>query len=167
MLRAILNESWRQHTTKQLVYGHLPPITKTIKVKQTRHAGQCWRSRDEHIRCTPMDPVTWPSKSEATSSNLDTAALCRYGGVALRTCRKRWTIRRVGERGSGVSVLIAWQDDDDFFKTSCLPEDRKHQTFRNNYFPDLCIIRLVLFDYLKIFFGGDITSHINIALKIF
>ena len=41
MLRAILNKSWRQHPTKQKLYGHLPPITKTIKVKRTRHAGHC------------------------------------------------------------------------------------------------------------------------------
>ena len=32
------------------LYGHLPPITKTIQVRQTRHAGHCWRSRDELIR---------------------------------------------------------------------------------------------------------------------
>ena len=44
MLRAILNKSWRQHPTKQQLYGHQPPITKTIKVRQTRHAGHCWRS---------------------------------------------------------------------------------------------------------------------------
>ena len=30
MLRAILNKSWRQHPTKHQLYGHLPPITKTI-----------------------------------------------------------------------------------------------------------------------------------------
>ena len=30
MLRAILNESWRQHPTKQQLYGHLPPITKKL-----------------------------------------------------------------------------------------------------------------------------------------
>ena len=30
MLRAILNKSWRQHPTKQQLYGHLPPIAKTI-----------------------------------------------------------------------------------------------------------------------------------------
>ena len=46
MLRAILNKSWRQHPTKQQLYGHLPPIMKTIKVWWTRHAGHCWRSRD-------------------------------------------------------------------------------------------------------------------------
>ena len=26
-----------------------PPITKTIQVRRTRHAGHCWRSRDELI----------------------------------------------------------------------------------------------------------------------
>ena len=49
MLRAILNKSRRQHTTKKQLYGHQPPITKTIQVRRTRHAGQCWRSRDELI----------------------------------------------------------------------------------------------------------------------
>ena len=34
MLPAILNKSWRQHPTKQQLYGQLPPITKTIKVRR-------------------------------------------------------------------------------------------------------------------------------------
>ena len=49
MLRAILNKSWRQHPTKHQLYGYLPPITKTIQVRRTRHAGHCWRSGDELI----------------------------------------------------------------------------------------------------------------------
>ena len=49
MLRAILNKSWRQHPTRHQLYGHLPPITKTIQVRQTRHARHCWRSNDELI----------------------------------------------------------------------------------------------------------------------
>ena len=32
MLRAILNKSWRQHPTRYQLYGHLPPIPKTIHV---------------------------------------------------------------------------------------------------------------------------------------
>ena len=50
MLRAILNKSWRQHSTR-----HQPPITKTIQVRRTRYAGHCWRSRDEIIR----DVLLW------------------------------------------------------------------------------------------------------------
>ena len=55
MLWAILNKSWRQHPTKQQLYGYLPSITKTIKVRQTRHAGHCKRSRDELI----SDVLLW------------------------------------------------------------------------------------------------------------
>ena len=47
MLRAILNWSGRQHPTKQQLYGHQSPITKTIQIRRTGHAGHCWRSRDE------------------------------------------------------------------------------------------------------------------------
>ena len=55
MLQAILNKSWRQHPTKHQLYGHLPPIMKTIQVRRTRHAGHCWRSRDKLIR----DVLLW------------------------------------------------------------------------------------------------------------
>ena len=49
MLRAKLNKSWRQHPTKQQLYGYLPSIMKTIQVRRTRDAGHCWRSWDELI----------------------------------------------------------------------------------------------------------------------
>ena len=55
MLRATLNKFWRQHSTKQQLYGHLPPITKTIKIRRTRHTRHCWRSRDELI----SDVLLW------------------------------------------------------------------------------------------------------------
>ena len=48
-------KSWRQHPTRHQLYGHLPPITKTIQVRRTRHAGHCWRSRDELI----SDVLLW------------------------------------------------------------------------------------------------------------
>ena len=62
MLRAILNKSWKQHLTKQQLYDHLPPITKTIKIRRTRHAGHCWRSKDELV----SDVLLWtPSHGHA------------------------------------------------------------------------------------------------------
>ena len=36
-------------TTRHQLYGHLPPVTKTIQFRRTRHAGHCWRSKDELI----------------------------------------------------------------------------------------------------------------------
>ena len=57
MLRAILNKSWRQHPTRHQLYGHLPPIAKTIQVRRTRHAGHCWKKQGRaHKWCTPLDP---------------------------------------------------------------------------------------------------------------
>ena len=61
MLWAILNKSWRQHPTSHQLYGHLLPMTKTIKVRRTRHAGRADKG------CTTMDPHIWPSKSRTTS----------------------------------------------------------------------------------------------------
>ena len=37
----------------------------------------------------------------------------RIRDATLKTCQKRWMIGRSGERGSGISVLAAWHDDDD------------------------------------------------------
>ena len=76
MLRAILNKSWWQHPTRHQLYGHLPPITKTIQVRRTRHAGHCWRSRDELIRDVLLwTPHTWLCKSRTTSTNIHSAAM--------------------------------------------------------------------------------------------
>ena len=57
MLREILHKSWRQHPTKQQLYDHLSPITKTIQVRRTRHVGHSWRSRNELI----TDILPWTS----------------------------------------------------------------------------------------------------------
>ena len=44
-----------KHPTRHQLYDHLPPNPKTIQVRRTRHAGHCWRSRDELIR----DVLLW------------------------------------------------------------------------------------------------------------
>ena len=44
------------------MYGHLPPITKTIKIRRATHVGHCWRSRDELI----SNVLLWtPSRGRA------------------------------------------------------------------------------------------------------
>ena len=83
-------------------------LCRNTKVRRTRHAGHCWRSRDELISDVLLwTPHIWPSKSRTTSSNV------RIRDLALKTCQRRWLIGRSGERGSGVSVLAARHDDDD------------------------------------------------------
>ena len=48
-------ECYEQYPTRQQLYGHLPPITKTIQVRRTRYAGRIWRSKDELI----SDVLLW------------------------------------------------------------------------------------------------------------
>ena len=55
MPRSILNKSRRKHPTKQKLYGHLPFITKTIQIRRTRRAEQCYRCKDELI----SDVLQW------------------------------------------------------------------------------------------------------------
>ena len=70
MVHAVLNRSWKQHPTYQKLYGHLLFISLTIQVRWTKHAGHCWRSKDQLMsgillwtpthRCVR---VGWPAKT--------------------------------------------------------------------------------------------------------
>ena len=89
ILRAILNKSWRQHSTRHQLYGHLPPIRKTIQIRRTRHAGHCWRSKDELI----SDVLLWtPHMSEQQQDDQlehTFISYVRIRDVALNTCQRR------------------------------------------------------------------------------
>ena len=54
MLQAVLNKSWRQNPTKQRLYGHLSPISRTLQIRWVRHAGHCWRSKGKLISNVPL-----------------------------------------------------------------------------------------------------------------
>ena len=108
MLWVVLNKSWRQHPTRHQLYGHLPPITKTIQVRRTRHARHSWRSRGEFISKVLLWTPTQGDQHEHTFSNY-----VRIQDVVQKTCQWLWTIGKSGERQSGISVLPAWHDDDD------------------------------------------------------
>ena len=105
--------SWQQHPTKHELYGHLPPITKIVQFRRTRHAGHSWRCKDELI----SDLLLWAphmAKQKQDDQLEHTYSSCvRILDVALKTCQRRWTIGRSGERGSGIFVLTARHDDDD------------------------------------------------------
>ena len=98
-----------QHPTKHQLYGKLPPITKTIKVRRTRHAGYCWRCRNELI----SDVLLWtPSHSWAKSgwpARTYIQQLCEDTG-----CRPDDLPEAMNEREKSViSVLAARHDDKD------------------------------------------------------
>ena len=82
ILREILNKSWRQHPTKHQLYGHLPPITKTIHVRQTRHAGHCWRSGDELISDVLLWTLTYGQAKAGRPDRTYIQQLCEDTGCS-------------------------------------------------------------------------------------
>ena len=111
MLRAILNKSWWQHPTRHRLYGHLPPITETIEVRQTRHAGHCRRSREELISYVLLWTPHMAGQKQDDQHEHTFNSYVRIRGVALKTCQRRWSIGKSGERESGIPVLVARHDD--------------------------------------------------------
>ena len=102
MLQAILNKSWRQHPTRHQLYGHLPPITKTIQVRQTRYAGHCWRSRDELISNVLLWTPTYGCGQKQDDQHEHIfSSYVRIQDVALKTCQRGWTIGKVVWEGQG------------------------------------------------------------------
>ena len=47
MLRTALNRSWNYHLTNEELYGHIPPISKSLQQQRMRFTGHCWRSKEE------------------------------------------------------------------------------------------------------------------------
>ena len=88
-------------------------IMKTIQARRTRHARHCWRSKEELI----SDVLQWTPHmaKQKQDDHLEHSysSYARIRDVALKTCQRQWMIGRSGERGSGISVLAAWHDDDD------------------------------------------------------
>ena len=82
MLRAILNKSCRQNPTRHQLYGHLPPITKTIQIRRKRHAGHCWRSRDELISDVPLWTTTYGRAKAGRPARTYIQQLCEDTGCS-------------------------------------------------------------------------------------
>ena len=106
-----MNKSWWPQIRKQQRYGHLPPITKTIKIRRTRHAGHSWRSRDELI----SDVLLWtPLHARAKAGQLARIyiqQLCADTGCCPEDLQDAMDDGRCGERGSDIcadSVTLWW-----------------------------------------------------------
>ena len=123
MLRAILNKSWRQQPPRYQLYVHLPPITKTIQARRTRHAGHCWRSKNKLI----SDVLLWtPAYSRAKAgrpSRTYIQQLCEDTGwspedlTEAMNDREKWRER--------VRDIRSQHDDDDvyLYKTEFLEKE--------------------------------------------
>ena len=109
MLRAILNKSWQQHPTRHQLYGQLPPITKTIKARRTRHAGHCWRSKDELISDVPLWTPAYGQAKAGRQARTYIKQLCEDTGCSPEDLpeaindREKWRERVWDIRASGTT----------------------------------------------------------------
>ena len=114
MVREILNNSWWQHSTKHQLYGHLPPITKTIQVRRTRHAGHCWRSRDELISDVLLWTPTYGRAKAGRPARTYIQQLCENTGCSSEDLpetmndREKWRERVRDTRAGGTTWWCWW-----------------------------------------------------------
>ena len=78
MLRTVLNKSWYQYYTKLQMYGHLPPISQTIQIRRTRHAGHFWRSKNEPISEVLRQVSIHRHQCRPNKNDLYSSGLCRH-----------------------------------------------------------------------------------------
>ena len=124
MLRAILNKSWWQHPTRRQLYGHSPPITKTIQVRRARHAGHCSRSKDELVSDVLLWTPTYGQAKAGRPARTYIQQLCEDTGCNPEDLPEAMNDReRSGERWSRISVLVARLDNDDIIKLASLFEN--------------------------------------------
>ena len=81
---------------------------KTIQVRRTRHAGYCWRGRDEFISDVILRTPHMARQKQDDQLEHPYSSYVRIRDVALNTSQRRWTVGRSGEKGSGISVPVAW-----------------------------------------------------------
>ena len=129
MLRAILNKFWRQHPTRHQLYGHLPPITKTIQVRRTRHAGHCWRSRDELIRDVLLWTPTHGRSKAGRPARTYIQQLCEDRGCCAWGDERYGKVAREGQGYPCYQHDMMMNDDDDMeWKHTVSPVNKAFQT---------------------------------------
>ena len=137
ILEGVLNKSWRQHLSKQQLYGHVPPITKTYHIRWTRHMGYSSGGKHELI----SDILQWTSSSWRAKAG-------RPDGIYLH---QLWA-----DIGCSLEDLLGGIDDRDgwqgriiFWSTKVTPNTRKttfvwlRQVFSYiyDYWGKLCIVK--------------------------
>ena len=102
------------HPTRHQLYGHLPPITKTIQVRRTTHAGHCWRSRVELISDVLLWTPTYGRAKAGRPARRYIQQLCEDTGCSPEDLseamndREKWRERVRDIRASGTTWWWWW-----------------------------------------------------------
>ena len=92
-LRSKMNKSWKQHSTKQQLYGHLPPISESTIMRRTRHEGYAWRSKDKLISDVLLSPPSHGRASVGRTTRPYLQHLCTDTGCSLEDLQEAMDIR--------------------------------------------------------------------------
>ena len=138
MLRAILNKSRQHHPTRHQLYSHLPPIMKTIQVRQTKHAGHCWRSRNELISDVLVWTPTYGQSKAGWPARTYIQQLCEDTGCSpedlleVMNDREKWQ-ERVRDIHAGEMmryIFDSWNLDCDPWVSWSFLQNNNHQAFK-------------------------------------
>ena len=94
---------------KHQLYGHQLPITKTIQARRTRHAGHCWRSKDELISDVLLLTPTYGREKAGRPARTYIQQLCEDTGCSPEDLpeamndREKWRERVRDIRASGTT----------------------------------------------------------------
>ena len=103
-----------EHPTRHQLYSHLPPITKTIQVRRTRHAGHCWRSRDELISDVLLWTPTYGRANAGRPARTYIQQLCEDTGYnpedlpEAMNYKEKWRERVRGIRAASMTWWWRW-----------------------------------------------------------
>ena len=126
---------------------------KTIQIRRTRHAGHCWRSRDELI----SDVLLWTPSHRRTKARrpagINIQHLCADTGCSLENLlgamddREKWREKVMDINAGCVTWLWWWWLDQKFsfvlVKYLFLISPINLYTYNFYYFPDFSLFNLI------------------------
>ena len=99
---------------KFMISINLPPITKTIQVRRARHAGHCWRSKDELISDVLLWTPAYAQVKAGRPARTYIQHLCEDTGCSPEDLpkamndREKWRKRVRDIRASGTTWWWWW-----------------------------------------------------------
>ena len=113
ILWAILNKSWWQHPQSTNYTATCLPSWKLSNLDEPDTQDTAGEAETSSQVMYSYGPPHMAEQKQDNQLEHTYSSYVRIQDVALKTCQRRWTIGKSGERGSGISMLAARHDDDD------------------------------------------------------
>ena len=138
--------------------GPPAPITKTIQVRRTRHAGHCWRSRDELIRDVLLWIPThgrtkagWPARMYIQQLCEDTGC-CPEDLPRAMNYREEWRERVRDIRATSAIWWWWWLVlDNNIWNHLTVCKQISSGSFKNNVTYQVITYKLYIYIYIYIY----------------